>query len=96
MPLPVGLTQNQAADLALLAWRPDGAVLAILNQDNGFILRASATGRIVKSVSYIELPPAALGPPGAFGAFYRPLWSPDGAWLLLPTLALVHVGHLNL
>jgi hypothetical protein len=50
----------------------------------------------VKSAPVIELPPESLGPPGEFGTLYRPLWSPDGTWLLLPTLALVHVGHLTL
>jgi hypothetical protein len=94
--LPAGLAPYAATTLALVAWRPDGNVLAILNQHNGYILRASATGRIVKSVPVIEVPPESLGPPGAFGTLYRPLWSPDGTWLLLPTLGLVRVGQLSL
>jgi hypothetical protein len=80
-------------DVASLAWRPDGRVLAIANQANGFDLRASATGRVVRSVPVIGIPP---GYPGPFGNLAAPLWSPNGAWLLLPALALVQVGHLTL
>jgi hypothetical protein len=92
IPLPVSLGLTGPTDVASLAWRADGKVLAIANQDNGFDLRASVTGRIVRAVPIIEIPP---GYPGPFANLAAPLWSPDGAWLLLPSLAMVQVGHLN-
>lgn len=94
-PLPVSLGNNAPADTFTLAWRPDGKVLAIATEGNGFILRAAATGQVLKSVRYIELPPSELPPPGAFGTSTILAWSPDGTWLLLPSLGLVHVGSLN-
>jgi hypothetical protein len=93
IPLPVSLGLTGPTDVASLAWRADGKVLAIANQENGFDLRASATGRIVRAVPVIEIPP---GYPGPFANLAAPLWSPNGAWLLLPSLAVVQVGHLNL
>ena len=93
VPLPVSLALSPPYDVASLAWRPDGNVLAILNQTDGFILRAAATGRVVKAVTSIQIPP---GYPDPFGSLNGMVWSPDGTWLLLPTLALVDVDHLRL
>ncbi|HEX6798037.1 MAG TPA: hypothetical protein VF116_10035 [Ktedonobacterales bacterium] len=94
LPLPVSLVNNPPPDTVPLAWRPDGKVLAILTEGNGYILRAAATGQVLSSVRFIQLPPSDLSPPGAFGTQSAPLWSPDGTHLLLPSLALVDVGKL--
>lgn len=94
LPLPVSLANNPPSDTVPLAWRPDGKVLAILTEGNGYILRSAATGHVLSTVRFIQLPPSDLSPPGAFGTQNTPLWSPDGTHLLLPSLALVDVGKL--
>jgi hypothetical protein len=97
LPRPVG--QPDAFDVASspvpLAWRPDGKVLAVLTGHNGYILRATDTGRVVKSLDMLVVPPEALAPPGSVSNWDTPLWSPDGKWLLLPTLALVNTSRLG-
>lgn len=94
IPLPVSLANNPPSDTVPLAWRPDGKVLAILTEGNGYMLRAASTGQVLASVRFIQLPPGALAPAGAFGTPSTPLWPPDGTHLLLPSLALVDVGKL--
>jgi hypothetical protein len=91
IPLPIPPLYLGPSSVASLAWRPDGKVLAIANQANSFYLRASVTGRLLRAVLIIEVPVGYLGSDGNLAA---PLWSPDGAWLLMPWLGLVQVGHL--
>jgi hypothetical protein len=78
-----------------IAWRADGKVLAELNQHNGYNVRATDTGRVVKSVGVMQLPAGQVLLFGYPGSWFSPLWSPDGKWLLLPTLALVNTSHLG-
>jgi hypothetical protein len=97
LPRPVAPTEQiEYASPAPIAWRPDGKVLAELNAHNGYILRGAGTGQVVKSVAAMESPPGALAAPGSVGKWYTPLWSPDGKWLLLPTLALVDTSALGI
>jgi hypothetical protein len=92
IPLPVSLGLGLLNDIVPIAWRPDGKVVAILNESNGFILRATDTGRILEVVNSVQLAADGLPPAGTFAIL--PSWSPDGTWLLLPSLVLVDVGHL--
>jgi hypothetical protein len=92
IPLPVSLGLGFLNDIVPIAWRPDGKVMAILNQDNGFILRATDTGRTLEVVTSLQFAAGGLPPAGTFAIL--PSWSPDGTWLLLPSLVLVDVGHL--
>jgi hypothetical protein len=94
-PQPVNLGPNAPAELLPLAWRPDGNALALLTLGNGYIVRDAAAGRVLKTAPIIELPPSAQAAPGEFASLSGPLWSPDGTWMLLPALALVHVGPLR-
>jgi hypothetical protein len=79
-----------------LAWRPDGKVLAVLTAHNGFVLRATDTGRVVRSVPVMQQPVGQPLLPGYPGTWDVPLWSPDGKWLLLPTAALVDTSELGI
>jgi hypothetical protein len=92
IPLPVSLGLGLLNDIVPIAWRPDGKVVAILNQSDGFILRATDTGRILEVVNSLQLDADGLPPAEMFAIL--PSWSPDGTWLLLPSLALVDIGHL--
>ncbi|HEV2456889.1 MAG TPA: hypothetical protein VGS80_00870 [Ktedonobacterales bacterium] len=94
IPLPAGQPTGFVTDVPL-AWRADGKVLAVLNAHNGFILRATQDGRVVKSVAVMQLPVGQTLLPGYPGSWATPLWSPDGTWLLLPTLALVNTSRLG-
>ncbi|WIG59307.1 MAG: hypothetical protein OJF49_002054 [Ktedonobacterales bacterium] len=80
-------TQNSFAQLA---WRPDGRVLAITdNQDNGYILYDCQTGRRLLTAPNTNT--ALLNS----GGFAGPRWSPDGKWLILPPFgALVSIPPL--
>lgn len=95
IPQPVNIGTNGPPELTPLAWRPDGNALAVLTLGNGYVVRAAATGRVLKTAPVIALPPSAMAAPGEFASYTIPRWSPDGNWLLLPTLALVHVGALK-
>jgi hypothetical protein len=97
--LAEGLTHDmQSGDFGNptpIAWRQDGKVLAELNRHNGYVVRATDTGRVVKSVYVMQVPAGQGFLPGYPGTLYSPLWSPDGKWLLLPTLALVNMSRLG-
>jgi hypothetical protein len=95
LPLPSSVAAGPSIPVPL-AWRADGKVLAVLSQHNGYILRATETDRELRSVEVMQLPAGqTLQPQGLPGTWNTPLWSPDGAWLLLPTLALVKTSNLG-
>ena len=71
----------------------DGNALAVLTLGNGYVVRAAATGTRAGAAPVTALPPSAR--PANSPTATSPLWSPNGNWLLLPTLALVHVGALK-
>lgn len=78
-----GQRQSAGASGIALAWRPDGAALATL--DNGQTLRIynCVTGLLLRSV-------AAPAQPAPFqGALGTLRWSPDGRHLLLPNGAVL-------
>lgn len=73
----------------LLAWRPDGRVLATSRSAASATLFDCATGHVLASVG----PILDAAPSGTIGA---PLWSPDGTHLLLSNGAVLGPRQLGL
>ena len=78
-----GQGQSVGASGIALAWRPDGAALATLDNSQTLRVYNCVTGLLLRSV-------AAPAQPAPFqGALGKLTWSPDGRHLLLPSGAVL-------